>query len=305
MTVFALSEDSVPYAARTDSLGLFVMRYLPLGRYQLTSYDDRNLNGEADPFEMQGVGSDAALGAADTVLTSFWVMVPDTTAPVLARGERVDSAAVRLIFDDPLDPEQSLENVVRGMYRDSADTPGVLRALHAWEYRLYADSVAEVRAEQAAAEAAAAAEQPPDTAGGPPSDPEAEAPAAGQGGTPGATPGARQGPERREFLPNGERIPESEIVLLLRGPIEGGSVYTVLLNPLRNISGITSEEAEGVYRLPEDRPRPEAADSAAADTTAVPDTSGVGVAPPDTGGLARRESLLRRSPRLFGLSPRR
>ncbi|MBT8402565.1 MAG: Ig-like domain-containing protein, partial [Gemmatimonadetes bacterium] len=170
MSVFALSEDSVPYVARTDSLGLFVMRYLPLGRYRLRSYDDRNLNGEPDPFEMQGEGEERALGAVDTVLTSFWVMIPDTTPPQLARGEKVDSTTVRLVFDDPLDPEQSLEGLVRGMYRDSGDTPGVLRALHAWEYRAYADSVREVRAAEAEAERAAEAEAAaePSAAGDPP-----------------------------------------------------------------------------------------------------------------------------------------
>ncbi|MBT8403019.1 MAG: hypothetical protein KJP18_04110, partial [Gemmatimonadetes bacterium] len=71
-------------------------------------------------------------------------------------------------------------------------------------------------------------------------------------------------------------------------------LYTVLLNPLRNVAGIVSEEGEGVYRLPEDPRQPEPADSAAADSTAVPDTAGVRTAPPDTGGVARPLGVLRR-----------
>ena len=276
MDVFAIGDDSVRYSAKSDSLGLFVMRYLPGARYRLESFDDRNLNGVADPFEVQGTGSPITLGATDTLFTSFWVMVPDTTPPQVARGEKIDSATLRLVFDDPLDPEQSLEGLVRGMYRDSGNTPGVVRALHEWQYELWADSVALARAETAAAEAAAAAAvAPPDTA-----VEEAAPPPAGPAGR------AAEPPPEPEFLPDGQRIPETSVVLLLRGPIEGGALYTVLLGPLANISDIVRPESEGVFRLPADPRRP-AADSAAADTTAadtlaLPDTAGVRLSPPDT-----------------------
>lgn len=265
--VFAVSDDSVRYTARTDSLGLFVMRYLPPGSYGLRSFDDRNANDSADAFEIQGVGEAVALGSADTLLTAFWVMLPDTTPPRLAQGEKIDSSTVRLIFDDPLDPEQSLEGLVRGMYRDSGNTPGVLRALHPWRYRIYLDSIAAMREAEALLAAAA------DTAAV-----EAEPPAPDEGG---------DDDEVEARLPNGERVPEREIVLLLRGPIEGGSVYTVVLGSLTNISGITSEEGEGLFRLPAD-PAPPAADTVAADTVAVPDTAGVTTPPPDTVRRDRR-----------------
>ncbi len=258
------------------------MRYLPGAEYRLESFDDRNLNGTADAFEVQGSGSRIALGATDTLFTSFSVMVPDTTPPQVARGEKVDSATLRLIFDDPLDPEQSLEGLVRGMYRDSGNTPGVVRALHEWQYDVWADSVALSRAETAAAEAAVAA-----AAAG------AQAPAAVVDTTAGvvpppAAPGGRA-PEptpEPEFLPDGQRIPRTSVVLLLRGPIEGGALYTVALGPVANISGIVRPESDGVFRLPADPRRPvadsAAADSAAADTLALPDTAGVRLPPPDT-----------------------
>lgn len=282
MDVFAVGADSVRYVAKTDSLGLFVMRFLPQAEYALRSYDDRNLNDEPDVFELQGTGESLRLGAADTLFTSFWVMIPDTTAPQLAQGAKIDSTTLRLTFDDPLDPEQSLEGAVRGMYRDSADTPGVLRVLHEWEYEVWADSVAEARAETAAAEAAAqaaAAAVEAAAAGEPPADPP---PAGGERppGAPGAGPGGA-GVEEAEFLPDGQRIPERSIVLLLRGPIEGGDLYTVLLGPLGNISGIVADESEGRFRLPAD-PRPPAPDTTAVqDTAAVPDTAAARV-PPDT-----------------------
>lgn len=275
MDVFAVSPDSVRYVARTDSLGLFVMRYLPPGSYGIRSFDDRNANDSADAFEVQGVGDPVTLGPADTTLTSFWVMLPDTTPPQLARGEKIDSTTLRLIFDDPLDPEQPLDGVVRGMYRDSGDTPGVLRALHPWRYELYLDSVAAMRE----AEAALA---PPDPAVPVPAAPDTAAAA----DTAAVDTAQAAEPEadavEAAFLPNGERVPEREIVLLLRGPIEGGSAYTVVLGPVSNISGLVSEEGEGVIRLPADPEPP------AADTTAVPDTAGVVLPPPDTMRLGRR-----------------
>ena len=277
MDVFAIGDDSVRYAAKSDSLGLFVMRYLPGAEYRLESFDDRNLNGVADPFEVQGSGNRVVLGATDTLFTSFWVMVPDTTAPQVARGEKIDSTTLRLVFDDPLDPEQSLEGLVRGMYRDSGNTPGVVRALHEWQYDLWADSVALSRAETTAAEAAVAA-----AAAGTP-DPPAVADTTAGIAPPSAAAGGRA-PEptpELEFLPDGQRIPETSVVLLLRGPIEGGALYTVLLGPVANISNIVRPESEGVFRLPADPRRP-AADTAAADTVALPDTAGVRLPPPDT-----------------------
>lgn len=266
MDVFAVSDDSVRYLARTDSLGLFVMRYLPPGSYGLRSYDDRNRNDSADAFEIQGVGAPVTLGPADTAVTSFWVMLPDTTPPQLAQGEKMDSTTLRLIFDDPLDPEQELDRVVRGMYRDSGDTPGVLRALHPWRYEIYLDSI-RVMAEATAALA------PPDTAA-----------AADTGAV--AAPTQEESPEEEAaFLPNGERIPSREIILLLRGPIEGGSAYTVALGPVVNISGLVREESEGIIRLDPDPAPPPAADSVAADTLALPDTGAVALPPPDTMGV--------------------
>ncbi len=267
LDVFAVSDDSVRYVARTDSLGLFVMRYLPLGEYQLRSFDDRNRNDVADPFEIQGVGERLSLGATDTTLTSFWVMVPDTTPPQFARAEKVDSSTLRLIFDDALDPDQNLEGIVIGMYRDSGNTPGVLQALHPYQYDARVDSLAEARAAEARADPEAVQEPPVDTGG-------VELPVVAP--TPrGVVPQSRQGPTQREFLPDGRRVPKPEVVLLLRGVIEGGSLYTVRLGPVTNISGLTSEPAEGVFRLPADA-LPPPPDTAVADTavadTAVADT---------------------------------
>lgn len=288
LPVFAVTPDSVLYSATTDSAGVFVMRYLPSGPYQLVGFDDRNANDLADPFEVQGVGETLVLSGADTLVTDFWVMLPDTTGPQLAQGEKIDSATVRLVFDDPLDPMQSLVGLVRGMYRDPGNTPGVLEALHPWQYRLRLEAEAEAAAAAAEQEAQAApVESPPaaDTGAAavdPTLDPAVDPAQAGAVPRPAA--GPRQQAPQREFLPNGERVPENEIILILRGPIEGGSIYTVVHGPLANVAGVITEEGEGDIRLPDDpEPPPVAADTT---DTATADTAVV-VAPPDTLGVGR------------------
>jgi hypothetical protein len=45
-----------------------------------------------------------------TVTVDVWMLPADTTAPVLASAELVDSVTIRLTFDDPLDPEVSLSD---------------------------------------------------------------------------------------------------------------------------------------------------------------------------------------------------
>lgn len=289
--VVALSEDSVPYVAVTDSAGIFAMRYLPTGRYELSGLIDRDRDRTVDPFEPQGRGDDVVIGAADTLLTSFALMVPDTTPPRLALGEKIDSTQVRITFDDPLDPSQSLERFVRGVYRDSGDTPAVLRVLHEWEYEAWQDSVSATAA--AEGDEATDGEPLPDSTAalpdsleigpdgrvlgpdGKPVDPGAEAGAAGATTGEGVRGegqrgGAGQGAERREFLPNGERVPSTTLVLFFRDVIEGGATYTVAHGPIANISGLVTEQGEGQIRLARD-PEPPAADSILPDSL-MPDS---------------------------------
>lgn len=292
VVVEALTPDSVPYVAVTDSAGIFALRYLPAGRYAVTAYGDRNQNDTPDAFEPQGAGDPLSLGVADTVFTSLAVMVPDTTPPQLVQGEKLDSVTLRLTFDDPLDPTQSVDGVVRTVARDSGTAPAPERTLHEWDYAAYRfvlDSAAFVRDSVSAAQAADSAEA---------LAPQADSAAAD------STPASRRGPAAvrpvRDTtppprLPNGERIPVRTLVVVLDGPIEGGDRYTVGFGPLRNVAGLVTEEGEGSIRLEPDPEPPAdslAVDSLAADSLA-PDS--VGAAPPDTGGVALRlERLLRR-----------
>lgn len=290
VTVQALTPDSVPYVGVTDSAGVFALRYLPAGPYALSAFEDRNQDDVPDPFEPQGMGDRLALGVADTVFTSLSVMVPDTTPPRLAQGEKVDSTTLRLTFDDHLDPTQDVSGSIRELRRDSAAAPTVRSVFHEWEYEEYRrvqDSIAAAERARAAADSAAA-----DTASA-----EGETPAPTIRTPTGATGPARDtaGPV---LLPNGERVPLQTLVVILASPIEGGDLYGVDFGPLRNISGLTAEADSGFFRLDDDPETPAdsaAADSAAVDSLAAPPDTGVST-PPDTGGA--RPAGLRTGSRL-------
>lgn len=302
--VTALDGDSVPYVAVTDSAGLFAMRYLPSGAYRVTGLLDRDRDRVADAFEAQGSAPSIELGRTDTLLTSFALLVPDTTPPQLVQGEKIDSVTLRVIFDDPLDPAQDLRRFVRGMYRDSGDTPGVREVLHEWEYEERLDSIAAANGTDVADTVAVESEPEPEPM--PDSleiEPESrsfgarrEAAAAAETQRTGQATGSRAAvAEDRDFLPNGERVPKPSLIFVLRGPIEGGFTYTVAYRAIANISGLVTDEGEGELRLAPD-PEPEPVDSLALDSLAVdslapeslapgsaaPDSAAPGSVPPDT-----------------------
>ncbi len=122
------AEDPPVYVAVTDSAGVFALRYLPAGSYQISLYQDNNRNGRADFAELQGdtLGVLGAVSpAADTVLfRQVSLLRPDTTPARLIRVEAVDSLLVRLAFDDYLDAEGSLEAVRVMIAPEAADTVG-------------------------------------------------------------------------------------------------------------------------------------------------------------------------------------
>ncbi len=277
--------DSTPAnAAITDTAGIFTLRYVPADTFTVIAFQDRNRNDQADAFEAQGRRTGLVVGATDTVVTSLPIMVPDTTPPRVVRIETVDSMTLRVTMDDPLDPLEPLGRVVPGLYREEGNSPAVERILHEREWTALADSLAEARqaaaptppadtAAQAGDSAAAAAAAPP--SGRPP----ARLPAAGRPRS-----AAAAGQPTREFLPDGSPVPTRTFVVRLDGPLEPGEAYTVRVQGVTNLAGLTSESEEAVVT----RPVPEAPPAAAAsDTAGVPPDTAAGPpdslrAPPDT-----------------------
>jgi len=108
-------EGNPVYVATTDSVGVFALRYLPSGSYDLSIYQDINRNGEVDFAELQG-RAESILGLqpplADTaILRQVTLLRPDTSPARLIRVEAMDSVMVRLAFNDYLDAEGSLDPI--------------------------------------------------------------------------------------------------------------------------------------------------------------------------------------------------
>jgi hypothetical protein len=274
--------DTVPpHVALTDSGGIFALRYLPEGSYTVTAFQDRNANDEPDAFEMQGTSGELAVASSDTVVTSFSIMIPDTTAPRVVRVETVDSATLRVTMDDPIAPEAPLRGTVPGIYREEGDAPAVVGVLHEREWTELRDSLAAARPDPAAAADTAAVPgvpvpaQPADSleVDTVPALPSLLPP---EGGPPA---GAGVGPQRT-MLPDGTPVPSRSLVVRLSGPLEPGRPYTVRVQGVTNLVGLVSEQQESVVTRPAPVAAPPA-DTASVDTMAVPpDTNRVRLRPP-------------------------
>jgi hypothetical protein len=131
--------DSIVYVARTDTSGRFVMAHLPPGAYALRAWIDANNNRDLDPREAYDSTTVALRDTASVTLLAF---VHDTVPPRINTVQPVDSMTLRVEFNQPLDPEQTVDTTrFRLTASDSSAIPirAVLSA-DAWE-RARADSV--------------------------------------------------------------------------------------------------------------------------------------------------------------------
>ncbi len=244
----AAPEDPT-HTTRTDTAGVFALRFLPPGRYELAAYVDRNRNGEPDFQEPQAFGVQL-LGETDTLVVQLALLLPDTTPARLVRAEAVDSFLLRLEFDDYLDPESSLARVGVRLSREGEEGPSVLRILHEHEVEAFlrarADSLARAAGEE-------------------PSPPE-EAEAPGEGGGEEAPP-----------------LPGRGLAVVLGGALEPRRPYDLSVTGIVNINGVPGGGGETVVAWePPELP----GDTAAADTLARPDTT---TPPDTSRYLRRRE----------------
>jgi len=228
--------DSTVYRAWTDSSAFFALRDIPYGTYDLYAYADANHNGRRDPAEARHLGVTASLGAGqDTVQVFFELLPSDTTAPRLLRAETMDSTAVRVTFDDAVDPDSGLVAATAAAYLlpDSTLRPGRLTlellaaaTEAARRRRAAADSVAADSAARAAADSAARAATRDSTAARPPARalPSAARAAAR---APGPAPAAPTGP-----------LPEKIVVLSSEQPFAPGD-YAIVIEGVRNVNGLS------------------------------------------------------------------
>ncbi|MFQ5530347.1 MAG: Ig-like domain-containing protein, partial [Gemmatimonadota bacterium] len=104
-----VSADSVPYTAVSDTGGVYRLPGLPYGDYRARAFIDQDRDFEYDvEFEPGAVEAFQVSVERATASVDVWMLPADSTPPILASAELIDSLTMRLTFDDPLDPEDSL-----------------------------------------------------------------------------------------------------------------------------------------------------------------------------------------------------
>lgn len=115
--------DSLVYAVRTDSAGSFVLTRIPEGEYLVRAFSDVNQNRALDAFEARDTGRVRVAVGADAGPLALRTLAPDTTAPRPGSAE-AEGAVVRVLFDDFLDPAQTVSPAqVRVVGPDSVPVP--------------------------------------------------------------------------------------------------------------------------------------------------------------------------------------
>src|SRR5690606_10957992 len=129
LAVQAVGADSLAHVGVTDSDGIYALRYLPGGAYQLRAFEDVNRDYALDRNEPRGL-ADFDVAAGDTAFVDVSVRTPDTMAAVLGSAQALDSVTVVLSFDDFLDPAAPIDSVEVSLASDSVAAPGVVRLFH-------------------------------------------------------------------------------------------------------------------------------------------------------------------------------
>ncbi len=287
--------DSIPQVSRMDDQGLFAFRYLPAGEYRVIGFLDRDRDGEPGPNDTRGsapvtVGRG---GVTDTTYAFVPLLSPDTTPAVLARAEFIDSLALRVDFDDYLDPVVPLTDLVASLDVDqelvdsivagTGDTllvarvraartamPRVSRIVLPKVWQAEVDSLQRITDSLAIAEVAIAAAD--STAGDPlPAQPGLDAPAFGGLG---AEEGGED-EEDRDLLPDGTPRPVQQVVVVFMSPVPAEVPLRFTVDGAVNVNGL--QGGGGSIGLRRELPPPP--DTAAADSLGAPELS------PDTIGV--------------------
>ena len=316
--VLAESPDGLIHQSRSDRDGIYAFRYLPVGDFTVTAFEDRNRDGTVDSTEVQGV-TGVSVGMGDTSLVDVPILEPDTSAANVTDAEALDSVTVVVTFDDYLPPDA--DPAAWPVVVTVADTtpagvgvtaPGVERVFQEAEYADFFEMVADSFAVLDSLEAAqrerqrrTSARARPDTAARPdttvarpdtaPARPDtAAAPAdtvriGGAGAPSQESPPVRVPPtelrplqgERPGPTDDGRRVlPGRRIVVVLEEPLVYDVVYAVEVSGVTNLAGL--DGGGGRAELVLERPPPPDSAGAAADSAGLArDTSGV---VPDTSG---------------------
>jgi hypothetical protein len=105
------NDTTATYVTQTDTGGFYALRALPVGPYVMTAFTDLDRNGKIDFREARQVKTAGVATPRDTAVVEFVILAPDTTPARLVRAEAKDSQQVRLVFDDFINPSESIRAV--------------------------------------------------------------------------------------------------------------------------------------------------------------------------------------------------
>lgn len=123
---FSLEEDTLVHWNFSDTAGVFSLRYVPVGTFELWAWQDRNRDGELGEREPQSqVHPGEIREALDTALAVLTLVEPDTIPARLARVEITDSVTLAIEIDDYIEPELVEGTIVGELVVVGFDTTGV------------------------------------------------------------------------------------------------------------------------------------------------------------------------------------
>ncbi|MGQ0713995.1 MAG: Ig-like domain-containing protein [Gemmatimonadaceae bacterium] len=216
--------DSTVYVARTDTTGQFTLAHLPPGRYAVRGWLDANNNRGLDPREAY---DSAGVELRDTATVTLLAFVHDTLPPRINTVEVVDSMTLRVEFNQPLDPTQTVDTTRFRLTRADSSVVPLRTAMTAPAFdRARQDSIAQA-----------------DTA----RPPALRAP----------------GAPRRDSIVLPRPQPVARFVVVTALTLQPDSSYRLIAIEARNLMARTGTSAR-VFTMP---PRPAPADTAPADTT--------------------------------------
>lgn len=102
----ATTPDSVVYVGAADSTGRFALAHLPPGTYRVRGYTDANRNRELDPRE---AFDSTTVRLTDTANVDLYAFVHDSLPPRIETALPRDSLTLRVTFDKPLAPGQTVD----------------------------------------------------------------------------------------------------------------------------------------------------------------------------------------------------
>lgn len=109
------------YIAVADSSGAFAIEHLPPARYTLRAYADRNRNFGIDAGEPW---DSVSIDVTDSATATLLIFAHDSVPPRIRDVSAVDSVSLRVSFDRPVDPSQTLAAANFAVIgRDSAPVP--------------------------------------------------------------------------------------------------------------------------------------------------------------------------------------